>query len=370
MNGEIFFFIGTEAELIKLFPIMLALRQREVAFRIIASGQNDIRRSTVLRALNNGHLDLLLSNEADIQKTATGLLRWYGQTRREAAKRIKAAFPSARFQQACMVVHGDTVSTMMGAAIGRQLGMTVAHVEAGLRSHHWLNPFPEEIDRMITSRKARLHFAPGEEATANLAHAHGEVLNTEYNPISDSLAYSRSIVCTDERILALLQTPYFIFALHRQENLAQKALLQALIDRILEQAQEMRCVMILHKPTEQALSSMGLLERLLHHPNVTIFPRVEYFDFMKLLEGAQFVITDGGSNQEELSYMGKPCLVLRKRTERQDGIGRNVLLYGGDIGRIASFVANYRQYERPPMSPDFSPAERIADRLERFVRES
>lgn len=369
MSGELLFFIGTEAELIKLFPVMLKLRQRGIAFRIIASGQNDISKSTVLRALNDGHLDLLLSNEADIQKTAVGLLRWYGHTRREAVKRIKAAFPSVPFRQACMVVHGDTVSTMMGAAIGRRLGMTVAHVEAGLRSHHWLNPFPEEIDRMLTSRKARLHFAPGDEAAANLAHVRGEVINTEYNTISDSLAYSRSVVCTDERILALRQSPYFIFALHRQENLAQKALLQALMDRVLEQAQEMRCVTILHKQTEQALRSMGFLDRLLQHPNVTIFPRVEYFDYMKLLEGAQFVMTDGGSNQEELSCMGKPCLVLRKRTERQDGIGQNVLLYGGDIDRIASFVAHYRQYERPAISPAFSPAERIADRLERFVKE-
>ena len=63
-------------------------------------------------------------------------------------------------------------------------------------------------------------------------------------------------------------------------------------------------------------------EALKENENIILIPRVQYFDFMKLLENAKFVITDGGSNQEELYYMQKPCLILRKVTERKEGIGR------------------------------------------------
>lgn len=71
-QSGIYFFIGTEAELIKLFPVMLQLQAQQVPYHIIASGQNDIVKSTILRALNGGHVDLELSKESDIKKSAAG----------------------------------------------------------------------------------------------------------------------------------------------------------------------------------------------------------------------------------------------------------------------------------------------------------
>ena len=98
----------------------------------------------------------------------------------------------------------------MGAYLAKHFSMRVAHVEAGLRSHNWLNPFPEEIDRVLTSRCVRLHFAPGQEAAANLSKAKGLVVNTTYNTIADSLAYSRTIPCKDPVIAELQSAPYFL----------------------------------------------------------------------------------------------------------------------------------------------------------------
>ena len=89
----------------------------------------------------------------------------------------------------------------------------------------------------------------------------------------------------------------------------------------------------------------------------------EYFDFMKLLEGAAFVITDGGSNQEELSYMGKPCLILRTHTERSDGLGQNVVMYQESMQVVDDFIAHYPNYQRPPIVPAQSPARMIATTL-------
>ena len=124
----------------------------------------------------------------------------------------------------------------MGAYLAKHFGMRVAH-EAGLRSHNWLNPFPEEIDRVLTSRCVRLHFAPGQEAAANLSKAKGLVVNTTYNTIADSLAYSRTIPCKDPVIAELQSAPYFVFVMHRQENLANKTLVRDMLSRALQQAE-------------------------------------------------------------------------------------------------------------------------------------
>ena len=358
---EIYFFIGTEAELIKLFPIMTNLADRGIDYKIIASGQNDISKSSVLKAVNGGRIDWQLSDEKDIKKTAAGLLEWYSKTWKTGRKLFSQLF--GKKSDAVLIVHGDTVSTMMGAYLGAKYGLTVAHVEAGLRSHNWLKPFPEEIDRVLTSRKASLHFAPGETAVANLKNAKGKVVNTVYNTISDSLEYSRRFECANTAISQLVGKEYFVTVVHRQENLANKDLLLKLVDTIKAKAENMHCVFIMHTITEIAFKNLGVYEALENHPTITLLPRTEYFDFMKLLENSLFVITDGGSNQEELSCMGKPCLIMRTHTERQDGIGENAILYGGDLNMIDSFVNSYESYRRNPITAEFSPAQTIVDEI-------
>ncbi len=369
MKGILCFFIGTEAELIKQFPVMLQLQEKNIPYQIIASGQNDIKHSAVLSVLGKEKVTLELSDESRIKKTAAGLLGWYAQTSAGQKKRFLEAFPHVNLPGSMMVVHGDTVSTVMGATLGVRLGMRVAHVEAGLRSHNWLNPFPEEIDRVLTSRKARIHFAPGQKAVDHLKSVKGTVIDTVHNTIADSLAFSRQFPCANPSVAELRRAPYFVFVLHRQENLARKPLVEALVDRVFAQAETMRCALILHKPTEMAFLKMNLMDRILAHPNITVLPRTEYFDFMKLLEGSQFVITDGGSNQEELSYMGKPCLILRTHTERQDGLGENALLYGGNMDAVDAFIRHFEDYQRSPITPAFSPSERIADTLRAMLQE-
>ena len=141
------------------------------------------------------------------------------------------------------------------------------------------------------------------------------------------------------------------------------------MERVVRQSENLRCIFILHKPTEVALRENGLLNLILKCKNITVLSRVNYFDFMKLLEGAQFVLTDGGSNQEELSYMGKPCFILRTHTERQDGIGENVVLYDGDLNKMDTFLRTYLEHRREPIVPLFSPAELIADTLRQKIQE-
>ena len=373
MNGEDesmqkartwFFFIGTEAELIKVFPVIIEARKRGIEYHIIASGQNDITSSRILKELDCGEVELELSRESEIKKSAAGLMSWWAKTYRGAGKKIRERFSGCDFTKAYMIVHGDTVSTYMGARIGKKLGMTVGHIEAGLRSHHLLTPFPEEIDRLLTSRTARMHFAPGDEAASNLKKARGTVVNTEQNTLLDSLRYSREIPVASD-IGEILGKDYFVFVLHRQENLAAKEFVSGVVGESERAAEKKTCVFILHEITQNALAKFGLLERLKANPKVILHKRVDYFDFMKLLDGAAFVITDGGSNQEELYYMNKPCLILRKATERNEGIGINCRLFNGDPKDIRTFIDGLGEQadeRRTPVTGE--PSKKIADTLE------
>lgn len=359
---KFYFFIGTEAELIKVFPIIREMEIRHLPYKLIASGQNDISHSRVLLAANGGKIDLLLSDERTIRKTAGGLVEWYFKTRKNAAKAFEKKFGVRKVSDAIMIVHGDTVSTVMGAYLGKRLGMKVAHIEAGLRSHNWLNPFPEEIDRMLVSRVADYHFAPGDQATQNLA-GHGNVYNTTVNTLVDSLKYALQEPCNDNKITRITDQKYFVFVLHRQENLEDNTLIQMMLEQVENAAQRYKCVLILHKITEIKLNEMGVLGKYKRNENFVLLPRVDYFDFMKLLRSAQFVITDGGSNQEELSYMGKPTLIVRKTTERSEGLGKNAVLYEGDSKRIKEFIGSYKKYNRTPMEIIVSPSVYITDIL-------
>lgn len=358
-----FFFIGTEAELIKVFSVIMECQKKGITCNIIASGQNDLKKNRILDyvGLNGKYVEL--SKETDIKKSAVGLFSWFISTKKKAKKIIRQNFNIADMKNKLMIVHGDTVSTFMGAMIGKQLHMKVCHVEAGLRSHNLLNPFPEEIDRLLTSGIARVHFAPGKEATKNLARAKGKVINTQYNTIIDSLLVSKSMPVITDSLRAVLMKDYFVFVMHRQENLMNKEFVSQVITHIEKMAEKIKCVLILHKITESVLQEMGILQRLQSNSNFILFPRVDYFDFMKMLDRAKYVITDGGSNQEELYYMGKPCLIMRKTTERNEGIGKNARMFGGDVGELLIFSSEYASMQIDPITVEHSPSAAIAEAL-------
>lgn len=367
MSGIIVFFIGTTAELIKLFPIIKILEDDRIPYLIISSGQNDIINSLTLKKANGGRVDLVLSQETTIKKTSLGLLKWWISVFFGGIGKIRRLLRGYNLKKSVFVVHGDTVSTVMGAMIGKILGIPVAHVEAGLRSFHLLSPFPEEIDRILTSKLTDYSFAPGDFACRNLEKSKTKVINTYFNTAVDSLALAREQECTNPVINNFLPSEYFVFVMHRQENLANKDFVKTVLDRIITLSKKTKCVVILHTITKNALIDYGYMEQLKEEENIVFLDRQEYFDFIKLLAYSSFVITDGGSNQEELNYLGKPCLILRSFTEREEGVGENAEMYNGDPDMILSFADSSSSYRREPVHPSVSPAEIITKTLKQLI---
>lgn len=363
MDKPIYFFIGTEAELIKVFPVIIECQNAGKTCHIIASGQNDLRKNRISDFIKLNGKFIELSKETDIKKNAVGLLCWFFRIKKKAPRTMKKYFCIGELKGADLIVHGDTVSTMMGAFVGKKLEMRVCHIEAGLRSHNLLNPFPEEIDRLITSRLAKVHFAPGRLPTENLHKAKGIIINTRYNTILDSLTWSKRMEIKTKAVQEIQGKDYFVFVMHRQENLMNNDFVRQVVKQIKELSREKKCVLILHKITENKLYELGILDKLKKDCHFLLLPRVDYFDFMKLLDGAQYVITDGGSNQEELYYMGKPCLIMRKRTERREGIGKNAVMYAGKIENIKKFGENYKSYKKECLLEKCQPSKIICDVL-------
>ena len=363
---NIVFFIGTIAEYIKLFTVIEAVKKSGIPYKVIASGQNEIRNSDIARATSL-HIDLQLSNEADITKNVFGLFYWFFKYTLKSAKTIRESFNNIDFENSIMVVHGDTLSTVMGAFLAKKLHMKLAHVEAGLRSRHWFTPFPEEIDRHIVSKMSDINFCQGSLSMKNLSKARGQSVDTHFNTIIDGLEYSHNKQSDNAFIDKTVSTSYGLFIMHRQENLMNRHLVEFVVNKAIEISNNKPIIFILHTITKNYLIKYNLLEKLNDSPNITLMDRLDYFDFMKLLQNSDFVITDGGSNQEELYYMGKPTLILRKATERDEGLGLNAVLYEGNQDIINDFIRNYQSYTRDPITCDRSPSGLIADVLNKYI---
>jgi len=247
--------------------------------------------------------------------------------------------------------------------LAKFFGMKVAHIEAGLRSFNFLHPFPEEIDRVLVSHMADVHFCPNEWAMKNIQNRGGVKVNTENNTLIDSLAIALDQKIDSELIKSIKNNKYFIFILHRQENLMNRELVQNLIEKLSEITKETHCVFVLHEPTRKVLNDMNLLNGLKQNKRITLLSRLSYVEFMHVLSNSEYIITDGGSNQEESYFMGKPCLILRKKTERIEGLGHNVLLSNLDSDTISKFIVKYKSYLKPKVQSNISPSSVICNAL-------
>jgi UDP-N-acetylglucosamine 2-epimerase (non-hydrolysing) len=263
-----------------------------------------------------------------------------------------------------MIVHGDTVSSVLGALVAKMYGVKLAHVESGLRSFNLLEPFPEEICRNIVSRLSDLSFCPNPWAVSNLKHKKGKAINTKQNTLYETFQMALKLK-KQPQILKKLKNKYFILVVHRQEHVIfGKNETKGLVERVLNHVDKnLTCVLIMHALTQNFLNKTdpALYTRL--KKNSVLTPRLPFPEFMTLLKGSEFIVTDGGSNQEESYYMGKPCLLLRSVTERREGLGKNVVLSKGEDRIIADFLLNYKKYITPVLKDKTHPAKIIIDRI-------
>jgi UDP-N-acetylglucosamine 2-epimerase (non-hydrolysing) len=233
-------------------------------------------------------------------------------------------------------------------------------VESGLSSGAAFDPFPEELVRKLVTRIANIAFCPDTESYNRLRGRRRLVVHdTHGNTIADALR------------IVLLNAPSqqrggVLVSLHRFENIMHRSRLEKLVVDILRLATQRPVSFVLHPPTEKRLRVLGLLESLRASNAIELLPRMPYSRFMKLAVAVDVVVTDGGSNQEELSLLGVPAIILRSRTERSDGLGRSGLLEPDIVGSWVDFIltGGADALRHPPsLVLATSPSKRIVDVL-------
>lgn len=262
-----------------------------------------------------------------------------------------------------VVVHGDTVTTVLGALLGRLYHFPVTHIEAGLRSGNWRHPFPEELDRRIVSKVATWHFAPGDDPVKNLhaAKAKGRIINTKYNTVLDSLRLAQA---QKKKISGFGSIPdkYFVVSIHRNELMAQPDELRRTLENISSKANEIPCIFLDHPVTKERIKSLKL-DHLLDNKNITRLHKLRYFQFISLMSKSNFIVTDSGGLQEESAYLGIPCLVHRLTTERKEGLGQNVVLSYYQQNKVTEFLNDPEKYRTKGLDSTISPTATILNEL-------
>ncbi|MFD2554222.1 non-hydrolyzing UDP-N-acetylglucosamine 2-epimerase [Sphingobacterium tabacisoli] len=323
---------GTRPEAIKMAPLVKELK-RNAAFdtKVCVTAQHREMLDQVLEFFNiipDYDLNLMRPNQNLYSLTADILMGL-----KDVLEEFKPDF---------VYVHGDTTTTMSAGIAAFYSGAKVCHIEAGLRTHNKLSPFPEELNRQVTSRIADFHFAPTEESKVNLLAENINEANiiVSGNTVIDALLDSservnvihneeierlKSLISIDKRVILVTG--------HRRENHGQGFIniCQALKEIALSNS-DVQIVYPVHlnpnvqKPVHDLLQGVS---------NIRLISPLAYPAFVWLMNRSYLIITDSGGVQEEAPSLGKPVLVMRDTTERPEAVKvGTVILVGTDKNKI------------------------------------
>jgi len=237
-----------------------------------------------------------------------------------------------------VIVRGDTNSTLGAALAAAKLNVSVAHIEAGMRSFN--RAMPEEINRVLVDRLADLMFCATETAVRNLtqegivagAHCVGDVMY-------DAALHFAPLAAARSRMLEqleLLAEGYLLVTVHRSVNTDNRENLRQILTALNQLVEPI--VFPVHPRTHVALNEVEIEIR----PHIRLIEPVGYLDMLNLEQHARKILTDSGGVQREAYYLGVPCITLRDETEWVETIddGWNVLV-GADVGRILNAVETF-----------------------------
>ena len=346
--------IGTRAQLIKMAPVLRELERRDLPFVFYLTGQHETTIDDLIAEFGIRTIPIRLARQE-----VAGLFTmavWVPLT----VIRLLRVWPVLpRETRTIVLTHGDTFTTVIAALVGRLKGARVAHVEAGLRSFNLLHPFPEELTRLAVFRLSDVSFCPNDWAARNMAGHATDVVNTQGNTLIDALGFA----CSKDSGVRAAAEPYGIVSIHRFENIFNRKRLRKLVDLLEMASEKARLIFVLHPATRNKLARHGLLDILRQMNGVSLVDRMGYVRFVALLRSAHFVITDGGSNQEELSYLGVPAFLMRRKTERPEGLGENIVLGDYSEAALRRFLAELAVLKKPASPRAGSPSAVVADYL-------
>lgn len=335
--------MGTRPEVIKLAPLVHELRRSPAEFdvSVCVTGQHKEMLQQTL-----GSFGLVPDVDLALMKPSQDLSQLHGRILCGMSQVLSDDRPDL------LLVQGDTTTTVASATSAFYLGVPVGHVEAGLRTYDLNAPFPEELNRQVTSRVASWHFAPTEANRVSLQRegCPDSRIFVTGNTVIDSLIWMSNRLDFDAgfqrdtyaRLDSLLpfdwrNCAFILVTGHRRENFGDglREVCLALGD-IASAREDLHLVYPVHLNPEVTLT----VERWLRgRDNVHLTPPLEYGQMVSLMRLCKVIITDSGGIQEEAPTLGKPVLLTRSTTERAEGVASgSVKVIGASRTHIAQSV--------------------------------
>ena len=336
---------GTRPEAIKMAPV-IKLLNTDVRFnsKICVTGQHHEMLNSVLelfQLIPDFNLHVMTTNQDLSHLTAKIILG------------LAEVF--ANYKPDCILVHGDTTTTLAASLSAYYHKIPVVHIEAGLRTGDLYSPWPEEINRKLTGSLSSLHFAPTQSAYQNLLSegvSDSQIFITG-NTVIDALFDVLDTLKKSTQLTMMLQQQFAFLASnrrlilvtgHRRENFGEG--FQNICSALLQIALKYPDVDILY-PVHLNPQVQGPVRSMLSQvKNIFLIEPVDYLPFVYLMQLSYLIITDSGGIQEEAPSLGIPVLVMREKTERPEAVDAGtVLLVGTNIDKIVSTVASLLEDE-------------------------
>lgn len=305
---------GTRPEAIKMAPLVLALRQDpRFAVRVVVTGQHREMLDQV-----NGSFGITPDHDLDIHSPGQTLTQISNRTLDGLTPLLEIERPDA------VLVQGDTTTTFAAALAAFYAGVDVIHTEAGLRTGNRHSPFPEEINRRLTSHMAALHLAPTTESRDNLLRENidAEAIVVTGNSVIDALLLTVAAGprIEDPELAGRLEAgrPVVLVTAHRRESWGEplRQVGRALA-RLAAAHPDHDFVFPAHR---NPLVREAIVPAVEHCENVLVTEPMPYTQFCALMERSALILTDSGGVQEEGPSLGKPVLVMRETTERPEAV--------------------------------------------------
>lgn len=360
MKKKISVIFGTRPEAIKLAPVILELRKQQIPVQIVHTGQHNELVEPILKTfgIDPGHRLEMMSP---------------GQTPLELLQKLLAVLPDMIHSKntSTVLVQGDTTTALAGALAAHHQKITVAHLEAGLRSHDRSQPFPEETNRTLISHLSDLNFAPTAGARQNLI-AEGisdDTIHVTGNSVVDALHYiiRKGNISPDELRKKHLKNGGHLILLttHRRENFGEP--LTEIFSAVKELATRFTSSVFLFPvhPNPKVQDKLTILKSV---SNIKLLQPLAYEEFVPLMAAADLILTDSGGIQEEAPALGTPVFVLRNKTERpellESGAGK---LIGTTKERIIEEVASHFRSHKPSETRELFGDGHTAERVVRLL---
>ncbi len=330
---------GTRPEAIKLAPVIHYLRKKEMINLITCStGQHSTMLKQVLKIFN-----IEVDYDFKVMKSNQSLYQISSKILNSFEKLLDNEMPDL------VLVHGDTTTTFIASLASFYLKIPVAHIEAGLRTGNPLSPWPEEMNRLLTSKIATRHYAPTKIAKDNLVSEgvkKNHILVTG-NTVIDALLFSKDLIQRDKNLKNKLDKKFsfidkkkkiLLVTGHRRENFGDgiKNICLALKEIAMSNKNELQIIFSVHLNPNVASPVNKILKGI---DNIKLLPPQDYLAFIYLMEISNIILTDSGGIQEEAPSLKKPVIVMREFTERLEGVKNgNIILTGSDKSQIINSV--------------------------------